>query len=138
MLRLREEVKGLKPAEGVAIGFKCLQIPYLGRWIAGDVDNALGIEEEELLKKILPAAFAGRINDNGGQVCRKCDLFKDPLSRGSNDFDIREAVVKGVLPGPVSRGFGNFHPDNGFEMSGQGESEKPGSSVGIHEKTITR
>ena len=82
MFGLGEEIKGLDLAQRVTVGVEYLKVSYLGGGITGHVDNSLRLEGKELLEEIFTASFPGRVNDNGGSVCRKGHLFKD----GTNEM----------------------------------------------------
>lgn len=46
----------------------------MGGGVAGDIDDAAGIEGEKLVEEFLVAAFAWGVDDDGGLVCGEGDV----------------------------------------------------------------
>jgi len=63
---LGEEIEGLDVGEGVSGGEEAFEVAHLGRGVAAHVDHGAGGEGEELAEEGLVAAFARRVNDDGG------------------------------------------------------------------------
>src|SRR4051812_48340908 len=64
--RLRKEIEGLGGGEFIAGGEKETQVAHLRGGITRDVDDGTRSKSEELLEKLFVAAFARRIDHDGG------------------------------------------------------------------------
>jgi len=63
---LGEEVEGLDMAQSVTGGEEAFEVAHLGRGVAAHVDHGAGGEGEELGEEGFVAAFARRVDDDGG------------------------------------------------------------------------
>ena len=73
------------------------EVAHLGSRIAGDVNDALGGEGEELLKKLLTATCTRRVNDDDGVITCMRHLGKDLASISSQEAAVSEAVDLSIV-----------------------------------------
>lgn len=81
------------------------EVAHLGGRIAGDVNDALGGEGEELLKELLTASSAGWINDDDGVITCMRHLGKDLAGISRDETAIGQAVDLRIVSGFFDGGF---------------------------------
>lgn len=79
------------------------EVAHLGGRIAGDVNDALGGEGEELLKKLLTATCTRRVNDHDGVITCMRHLGKDLTGISRDETAIGQAVDLRIVSGFFDR-----------------------------------
>lgn len=102
MTGVREEVEWLHLEQAIAAFRKLLQVANLRRRIAGHIDDARGVEGDELFEKLRRAAFAWRVDDDRSFVLGKIDFREDRFGRCGHEVGIADAIGRGVVACPLA------------------------------------
>lgn len=102
MTSVREEIEWLHFEQAIAAFRKLLQVANLRRGIAGHIDDARGVEGDELLEKLRRAAFAWRVDDDRGFVLGEIDFPEDRFGRRGHEVGIVDAIGCGVVARPLA------------------------------------
>ena len=136
MLGLGEQVKGLDGGGGIPGLVEFRQIPYLGGWVAGNVNDFSGAEGEQLGQEFHAAPFPGRVDHHGG-------FFRGEIHPGENgpgvrrqEFRVFDSVAARVAARPVRGSLTDFHAQHFFKFLRQAQGEQAGTAVSVHQEFL--
>ena len=115
MPRLREQIEGLDGLQRITVLKEVLQIAHLRGRIARHIDDRARAEREKLLEKVLVAAAARRINDDGGVRRREIEAGKNSGGIGGEKRGVGDAVGGGVGAGEADGRLAEFDAGHTLE-----------------------
>jgi len=104
-----------------------------GRGVAGDVDDFLGIEDEDFGEHDGLAAFTGRIEDDQGRVVGDLGA-RDFLDFGGDEGGVGDAVLGGISARVLDCSFIAFDSDELAGVAGEVEAYGAGTAVEVEDR----
>ena len=135
MPRLREHVEWRRITEFVAAGGEALCVAGQGRWVAGDVDDALGGYFQYRVDDFFIAACARRVEDYGVEAARG-QLFGYVFGLRGARLDVVHAVAREVLFYVFRGGEPAF--DRGDAAGARGEEGGEAADAGVEFEHFAR
>ena len=100
---------------------KLFEVAHLGCGVAGNINDFVGGELEELIKKLLVATFPWWVDNDGGFICGKVDVFEDFFCAGGEERGVADVVEFGISLCPVRGSFRNLDTCDLVKLMGEAE-----------------
>ena len=134
----REHVDRLGGLRAVAFFDKEAEVAGEGRGVAGDVEDVIGCQGDELFEETRGAAFSRGIEDDGQGTLEIKALVVVVFGEADVEFGVGDGVDLGVAAGVFDGLRAAFDADDPVGTGGQVETDAPGAAVEIENVRTAR